>query len=250
MIPKRIFQTWKEKEVSNETLKSWQKSWIENNPSYEYTIWDDNDNRKFIEENFPHFLPIYDNYDVNIKRVDAVRYFYLLKHGGVYADLDFICLKPFDDVLNIDADVVFGDLGQMDTAVNIYHSIPNAIMISKENSDFFRLVTLVLQNIGIDPKLCPEMATGPILLKFCIIFYMTKTIPEEVFVVYNKNIFENVSDKITFNDKIGITAPNIFYPINWDKREHMQYRQKLRSIDELKSLFPDSYAVTYWMHSW
>ena len=40
---------------------------------------------------------IYDNYDVNIKRVDAVRYFYLYHFGGLYVDLDFECIKNIPD---------------------------------------------------------------------------------------------------------------------------------------------------------
>uniref|UniRef100_A0A6C0KR11 Glycosyltransferase n=1 Tax=viral metagenome TaxID=1070528 RepID=A0A6C0KR11_9ZZZZ len=248
MIPKRIFQTWKEKDIKNQVLKAWQKSWTDCNPSYEYLLWDDNDNRKFIKNNFPTFLSIYDNYDVNIKRVDAVRYFYLLKYGGIYADLDFICLKPFDEVVKIDADVILGQLGEMDNMSNIYHSIPNAIMIAKENSDFFRFVTQVLHTIGNHPKLTPELATGPILLKFCVLYYINRNGVEEAIKMYGKNIFENCT--VNFNSVIGLSEPDIFYPINWDNKNHSKYREKLSSNDELKSLFPNSYAVTYWMHSW
>jgi len=250
MIPKRIFQTWKEKPIRNEILKSWQNSWIENNPSYQYTFWDDKENRQFIEENFPHFLPIYDNYDVNIKRVDAVRYFYLFKYGGIYADLDFVCLKPFDDVTKLDADVVLGHLGEMDNPMNSNHSIPNAIMISKENADFFRFVTIVLQNIGNVPNISPEVATGPILLKFCLKYYTTKTIDDIIIKVFGKNIFENLDGKVKFDSNIVITSPSIFYPINWDNKNHLIYRQKPHTNAELCSTFPESYAATFWMHSW
>ena len=30
------------------------------------------------------------------KRVDAVRYFYLYLYGGVYIDLDVMCIRPFE----------------------------------------------------------------------------------------------------------------------------------------------------------
>jgi mannosyltransferase OCH1-like enzyme len=249
MIPNKIFQTWKDKDVKTTILKSWQKSWTEKNPTYDYVLWDDNDNRDFIKNYFPHFLPVYDSYDVNIKRVDAVRYFYLLKYGGIYADLDFICLKPFDDVLKISADVVLGQLGETDTPENVYHSIPNAIMIAKPQSDFFRFVTLVLQNIENNTSFSPEVATGPILLKFCVQYYMTKTLTDDVKIVYGRNIFENI-EGVEFNSVIGVTDPEIFYPINWDNKNHTKYREKLLSNTELESLFPKSYAVTYWMHSW
>lgn len=250
MIPARIFQTWKEKDISNVILKSWQKSWSQLNPTFSYTLWDDNDNRKFIQEHFPSFLHIYDSYDVNIKRVDAVRYFYLLKYGGIYADLDFICLKSFDDIIKINADVILGQLGEMDNPFNTYHSIPNAIMIAKENSDFFHFVTRVLHNIGNKPNLTPEIATGPILLKFCALYYQNKICPQEVLKIYGKNIFEDCEKYIKFDSIVGLTEPHIFYPINWDNKNHVKYRENLSSNDDLRTLFPNSYAVTYWMHSW
>ena len=46
-------------------------------PSWEYKLWTDEDNRNLIKDHYPWFLKTYDEYDVNIKRVDAVRYFYL-----------------------------------------------------------------------------------------------------------------------------------------------------------------------------
>jgi mannosyltransferase OCH1-like enzyme len=236
--------------VKQPVLKSWQQSWFEKNPAYSYTLWDDNDNRKFISENFPHFLPIYDGYDVNIKRVDAIRYFYLLKYGGIYADLDFICLKPFDEVNKIEADVVLGQLGNMDNNQNELHSIPNAIMIAKENSDFFLFITLVLQNIGNNPALSPEVATGPIFLQLCVHYYKTKIGEREAQMIYGKNIFEGMNEKVKFDSIIGLTPPEIFYPINWDNKEHNKYRENFFTNKELETFFPDSYAVTYWMHSW
>lgn len=38
---------------------------------------------------YSDFLDVYDGYDHFIKRVDAVRYLWLHRLGGVYADLDF-----------------------------------------------------------------------------------------------------------------------------------------------------------------
>ena len=250
MFPKKIFQTWKEKEISNEVLKTWKQSWIEKNPTYEYVLWDDADNREFIKEHFPSFLSIYDSYDKNIKRVDAVRYFYLYKYGGIYADLDFICLKPFDVVLETQADVLFGKLGEMDTPKYVLHNIPNAIMIAKPNSDFFKFVISVLQNIGNVSDLDVEVATGPIFLKFCIDHYLTKSKENNPYVeaVYGRNAFD--VENVQFDSVIGFAEPEVFYPINWDNKKHDVYRSKLSSNSELEQMFPNSYALTYWMHSW
>jgi len=253
MIPKKIFQTWKEKNIKNKILKSWQDSWKTENPTFEYTLWTDEENRQFIEKEFPHFLSFYDSYDVNIKRVDAVRYFYLLKYGGIYADLDFICLKPFDEILNVDADVIFGFLGQMDHPENVYHKIPNALMIAKPNTDFFYFLTLVLENVAkYEIKLSPELQTGPIFLSICVQYYTSKTINKTVIdLLGNTNLFsfdEHVN--IRYDSNILIAGPEIFYPINWDNKEHDKYRERYFSIEELRKFFPQAFATTIWMHSW
>ena len=52
-----------------------------------------------IEEEYPEFLESYDAYDCHIKRVDAARYFILHRYGGIYADLDFVRLRPLDPLL-------------------------------------------------------------------------------------------------------------------------------------------------------
>ena len=249
-IPKRIFQTWKEKEVKQPVLKSWQDSWKRHNPDYDYELWDDADNRNFIKQNYPDFLAIFDGYDKNIKRADAIRYFYLYHYGGVYADLDFECLKKFDTLLDLDGspDVVFGTLGRMDNPSLGLHVIPNAIMMGKKNSDFFKLVIDVLKTIGNNDQLGPELATGPILLFICYSYYVTKIKNIDLLrSLYGKNIFENCNPD--FCSKMFVLEPKILYPINWNNSEHRAYYQRLNS-ETPAEIFPDSYAVTYWMHSW
>src|SRR5436853_425827 len=88
MIPARIFQTWKSKTDLPPTFARWSRTFKEHNPSFEHQIWDDADNRAFIRDCFPWFLPLYDKYPAEIFRADVVRYFYLYWHGGIYADMD------------------------------------------------------------------------------------------------------------------------------------------------------------------
>ena len=44
-------------------------------------------------------MPIYDAFPKGIMRADTARYLYMHKHGGMYADLDFLALKPVDGLL-------------------------------------------------------------------------------------------------------------------------------------------------------
>ena len=98
-IPRIIHQTWKDSTVPDDLFKpEWIATW-ESLPGFEYRLWTDKDNRELIANSYSWFLPTYDGYDCDIKRVDAARYFILLKYGGIYADLDFVLLKSLEPYL-------------------------------------------------------------------------------------------------------------------------------------------------------
>ena len=65
---------------------------------WDFWLWTDAANRDLIRREFPHFLGLYDEYDMKVKQIDAVRYFYLFLYGGWYIDLDMLCLKSFETI--------------------------------------------------------------------------------------------------------------------------------------------------------
>lgn len=97
-IPKIIHQTWK---TTNIPIKftGWVKSWLINNPDYEYWLWTDVSARNLIAERHPALLEVYDSYQEGIRRADALRYVILYEFGGVYADMDVESLQNLDPML-------------------------------------------------------------------------------------------------------------------------------------------------------
>lgn len=262
-IPRHIFQTWKSKTTMPLNMAYWQSTWKKHNPTFEYVLWDDADNRKFIETYYPWFLPKYDSYDMNIKRVDSVRYFYLYHFGGIYADLDFECILPFEQLLleNEEShDVILGTMGDNDAWANSDHSIPNAIMISKPKAPFWLVVIYFLYQIP--GYATPESCTGPILLKKAVEAYSN---------LCNRN--DLLNSCLWYQDMVKIMIPEtrpesvksnvklleskILYPLNWLNDAHkVELRapvidnHEIFDEEKVKNLFPESYAVTYWQHSW
>jgi mannosyltransferase OCH1-like enzyme len=105
-IPRILHQTWKTAALPP-AFQRWQATWLRLHPDWEYRFYTDDDCRNFMAEHYAAYLPMYDGYDAQIKRVDMVRYFLLHHYGGVYADMDFEALKPMDDFL-AGADGVIG----------------------------------------------------------------------------------------------------------------------------------------------
>ena len=96
-IPRKILQTWKTHEVP-EVWKSSPASIQKFMPGWEHVFMTNDDNRAFVEQHFPDFLPYYDGFKYPIMRADAIRYMWLYVSGGLYVDLDIEIMKPLDDL--------------------------------------------------------------------------------------------------------------------------------------------------------
>ena len=113
MIPKLIHQTWKTGDVP----RKWRRfadTVREMNPGWEYRLWTDADNDEFVRREYPEFYEIFTGFSRGIMRADVIRYLIMFKIGGVYLDLDYEVLRPFDFgdcrvVLPMNRSRAFGD---------------------------------------------------------------------------------------------------------------------------------------------
>jgi inositol phosphorylceramide mannosyltransferase catalytic subunit len=221
-IPKRIFQTWKTHTLP-ETFEKWSNTWKKNNPTWEYQLWDDNDNRNFIKNNYAWFLPIYDSFPKEIYRADAVRYFYLYQFGGVYADLDFECVKSLEPLTDSGC-VILGKMSQVDH-IGQY---PNAFMASPPKADFWLVVIYLMMNSM--PGLRPEFTTGPAIIRQALFTYSHE--PSRLKVLQFMSRYMNDSLSIP----ICIRPPCELYPIDW--------------LTKTYTKTPCTYAITWWTATW
>jgi mannosyltransferase OCH1-like enzyme len=189
------------------------------------------------------------SYSANIYRADAVRYFYLYHYGGIYADIDSVCLKDFEPLLkeHDDADVVFGNLTPTGAS--------NALIISKPRADFWLGVFYALMTMEHIEGNSPVCETGSMLINYCIHEYNKKNIRESTWYV---DMWRKLSLKPTEKKSvIKIIDDKYFYSINCNYQEHQEkYRKplfidkKVLTREELKEMFPEAYSVTFWMNSW
>ncbi|HSI78895.1 MAG TPA: glycosyltransferase [Lunatimonas sp.] len=95
MIPKIIHQTWKTNEIPAKWIP-YVKKVQELNPDWEYKLWTDVDNEDFVKSEYPEFYDIFMGFSRGIMRADVIRYLIMNKIGGVYLDLDYEVLQPFN----------------------------------------------------------------------------------------------------------------------------------------------------------
>lgn len=106
-VPRIIHQTWKTKRLPPQ-LARWAASWRAHNPDWEWRLYDDADCEAVLAESFPQLLPLYRALERPVERADLFRYAVLWRDGGVYADLDAVCLAPIDAWLRADDQLVVG----------------------------------------------------------------------------------------------------------------------------------------------
>jgi mannosyltransferase OCH1-like enzyme len=218
-IPRIIHQTWKTKTLPS-NFERWSKSCQDLVPHFKYKLWTDEDNRNLIKDHYPWFLQTYDGYDMHIKRVDAARYFILHRYGGLYLDLDFMCLRKFEHLLK-DGHAVFG---YQLRKTNNEGSIANAWMASPPNHPLFHVLIHSLRN---HQKKHVLAATGP--------NYLTSVIREYIEKKHNPCVI--------------IHEMPLIYSHEWDEKSPEIERCK-ESVTYCRKFFPSSLFSTVWTHTW
>lgn len=250
-IPKRIFQTWKSKTDMPANFAYWRRSFLDNNPGYQFDFWDDADNRAFIARHFPWFLRVYDAYPAEIYRADVVRYFYLYMFGGFYADLDTQCLKPLDEVLDRGG-VLLGSM-KSDPAL-AQHSVPNAIMASTPREEFWLYVIGKVMVAAERPER-PEEITGPVLLMDALQSYRRASPPAATIMEFMRRLLPADLLPKPGPSVLHVLPPEEWYPVSWNEEQGKLIRARilsgdLLSVSEAGQLFPNSSLATYWTYSW
>lgn len=86
--------------VQNKHTKIIEKYISKNCGNLEYLFWSFDKAMAFVQENYPLFLPLFQSQlEQKIVLCDFFRYLLMYHYGGVYTDLDFIVIRPFDTFL-------------------------------------------------------------------------------------------------------------------------------------------------------
>lgn len=158
IIPLDIYQTWYNKELPPkmqervDLLKS-------QNPRFNHHLYDDNDCREFIKNNFKSdVLDAFDNLIPGAYKADLWRLCILFIKGGIYMDIKLICINGFKLI-----ELTEKNHFAIDRPPN---TIFNSIMVSQPSNIFlFKAIRKIVENVQnkyYGPT--PLSPTGPNLL--------------------------------------------------------------------------------------
>lgn len=110
MFPKIIWQTHKwEYEDLPDIYKQTSLTWQKMNPDWEYRYIPNNQIRKMVEDlEIKSLLDCFDNRNDWLSKSDIYREIMVWAHGGIWADMDAICLAPIDKTVekNLDKEMI------------------------------------------------------------------------------------------------------------------------------------------------
>jgi hypothetical protein len=215
MIPKIIHQTAPTNTDNWHPL--WLKcsqSWRDCYPDFEHKIWNDKEIDILVKQSYPKYWEIYNKFPVHIMKIDFVRFCFLHKFGGIYADMDVFCYKNFFKELDEEVYLLENPMGN--------DSIENSIMISRPDHPFWiECMDLCLERYEYTKIKHPEYLEhtkvvssdknfGRILRPY-LVFFITGT---------------NLISTAFRNTELSIdTLPGIYYNNN-DISYHPEYKTK------------------------
>jgi mannosyltransferase OCH1-like enzyme len=117
LIPKTIYQSWKTKNLDDNSLQNIKRLQYLN-PEYNYILYDDDDCRQFFLDNFgSNYANAFDALIPGAFKCDFWRYAILYVKGGIYMDMDMKPMVPFRNLVSTNDQFV--------SIVDMKHGIDN-----------------------------------------------------------------------------------------------------------------------------
>ena len=153
------------------------------------------------------------------EKSDILRYDILFRYGGVYSDIDVLCLKSFNRLLDSGASFIAGlETNQLVKKFGHPLYIGNCIIGCIKGSPIMKYCLETLQSEKQRPDLYLPMRTGPGHLSRACLFYI------------------NSEDSL-------ILPCSYFYPLPHVKRE-------VEKTEALSHTRDESYSIHFWDSSW
>lgn len=210
-IPLIIHQTWKTKNIKEPKFIKGVESWKKLNPEFEHILYDDKDCLNFITKQYPEYREFYESLELPVQKADIFRYLIIHKYGGIYTDIDTLCLKNIQTVL--DSPMIVGieylpEFNKGKTQYNqwFFGSVPNnpifiktveEIIKRKKKLDFWGAsIVLTLDSRPINKSEETYWLTGPYVFSDLV----TK-IPKDSIHIYNRCTFGSYDNRPECREK-------------------------------------------------
>ena len=135
-IPKIIHQVWSGIDGDLPTcFEEYGETWKTHYPEWKYELWNHQRMNDFVQQRYPQYWDMYNNFPYHIQRWDAIRYLILYEMGGLYADFDYESIKSMEEII-VDKSCCFS----AEPTVRKKTAFNNALMISLPKNWFMKKI--------------------------------------------------------------------------------------------------------------
>eukprot|EP01135_Chromosphaera_perkinsii_P008575 Nk52_evm17s1401 gene=Nk52_evmTU17s1401 len=96
-IPLIVHQSYYQSELPNEICKYSSNTWRSLGSNWKYKLWTFEENKEMVENLHPEYFPVFLNAYGPKMRAQFSSMLYMYHHGGVYADLRLMLLRPLEE---------------------------------------------------------------------------------------------------------------------------------------------------------
>jgi len=122
-IPKIIHQIWVGNHPLPKQYSHYQRSWQKHHPKWKYLLWTDKELKNLDNET----QDLISKARSFAEQADIIRLAILRDHGGLYVDMDSLCLKPIDELL------AYQDFLTVTSATDFSFEIANSLIACSKN---------------------------------------------------------------------------------------------------------------------
>lgn len=175
-VPPLIHQIWIQGvEELPRRYRRQARTWQRHNPDWQYRLWDDAALIELIAARYPQLLPVYRAYEEAIPRADIGRYAVLDAFGGLYVDMDTVCVRPLGVALaepgiSLFAQIYDNPIWNPEPGEMLAH-VSNAVIACEPQH---ALLALIIDHLvaGQHPHDYWILATGPEMFQGCLRHYL------------------------------------------------------------------------------
>ncbi len=215
-IPQIIHLIWLGSDPT-EAVRLCMASWQKYHPGWEIRLWTDSDIKDFPWQ-FSRSKSLFLTARNWAEKSDILRFEILYQFGGIYTDIDIICLKSFEDLIK--EPVFFACFEDNTKKFNDKQLMGSAIIGTTKNNPIMERCIDYTQSFREAPLILQHHRSGPGPL--------------------SKAAYEAINGG---TENILILPCSYFYPLPWKSR--------LAPFDEIiANIRPESFAIHLWEYSW
>jgi mannosyltransferase OCH1-like enzyme len=148
IIPLTVYQTWYTKDLPQNMKKTIMYNKL-CNPKFNFVLYDDNDCREFIKNNFDlTVLQTFDKLKPGAYKADLWRYCILYINGGIYVDIKFRCVNGFKFISLTEKEHFPTDVVISEYRNEPNRAVYNGFMVSLPNNEKLKnAIQQVVENV-------------------------------------------------------------------------------------------------------